>query len=58
MIIKKLKEWEENMSHIEFIYNRVVHSTTFHSPFEIVYEFNPLTPLDLFPLLTTKKFMY
>ena len=27
-----------------------VHSTTNFSPFEIVYGFNPLTPLDLLPL--------
>ncbi|RDX85182.1 hypothetical protein CR513_33678, partial [Mucuna pruriens] len=28
----------------------VVSSTTSHSPFELVYGFNPLTPLDLLPL--------
>jgi hypothetical protein len=27
-----------------------VHSTNDYSPFEIVYGFNPLTPLDLIPL--------
>jgi len=35
---------------IEFAYNRSVHSTNDYSPFEIVYGFNPLTPLDLIPL--------
>ena len=35
---------------MEFAYNRVVHSTTHYSPFEIVYGFNPLTPIDLLPL--------
>jgi len=29
---------------------RVVHSTTSCSPFEVVYGFNPLTPLDLLPM--------
>ena len=32
------------------IHNRSVHSTTNFSSFEIVYGFNPLTPLDLLPL--------
>jgi hypothetical protein len=27
-----------------------VHFTTDYSPFEIVYDFNPLTPLDFIPL--------
>lgn len=50
---KNLKMWEEWLPHVEFAYNRVVHSTTQHSPFEIVYGFNPLTPLDLLPLPNT-----
>ncbi|RDY05047.1 hypothetical protein CR513_11169, partial [Mucuna pruriens] len=36
--------------HIEFLYNKVVHKTTSHTPFELVYGFNPLSPLDLLPL--------
>jgi len=47
MIIKNLKEWEKHITHIEFSYNKIVHSTTSHSLFEIVYDFNHLTPLDL-----------
>jgi len=35
---------------IEFVYNHSMHSTTNCSPFEIVYGFNPLTPLNLIPL--------
>lgn len=38
------------MPYVEFAYNKVVHSTTNHSPFEVVYGLNPLTPLDLIPL--------
>jgi hypothetical protein len=38
------------LSFIEFAYNRSVHSTTEFSSFEIVYGFNPLTPMDLIPL--------
>ena len=39
--------WEDLLPHVEFAYNRVVNSTTSHSSFEVVYGFNPLTPLDL-----------
>ena len=38
------------MPFIEFAYNRAMDTTTSYSPFEIVYGFNPLTPLDLMPL--------
>jgi len=44
------RAWENLLPHIEFAYNRVVNSTTSHSPFEVVYGFNPLTLLDLLPI--------
>ncbi|GKV11626.1 hypothetical protein SLEP1_g22867 [Rubroshorea leprosula] len=50
IIQKNLKNWEECLPHVEFAYNRSVHSATNCSPFEVVYGFNPLTPLDLLPL--------
>ncbi|KAK1663508.1 hypothetical protein QYE76_051667 [Lolium multiflorum] len=50
MIEKNLKEWEECLPHVEFAYNRAVHSTTELCPFEVVYGFKPITPLDLLPL--------
>ncbi|KAL5837241.1 hypothetical protein ACOSQ3_014410 [Xanthoceras sorbifolium] len=50
IIKKNIKTWEECLPHVEFAYNRSVHSATKFSPFEIVYGFNPLTPLDLSPL--------
>ncbi|KAK1603180.1 hypothetical protein QYE76_016550 [Lolium multiflorum] len=50
MIKKNLKEWEECLPHVEFAYNRAVHSTTELCPFEVVYGFKPITPLDLLPL--------
>jgi hypothetical protein len=40
-----LKLWEECLPHVEFAYNRVVHSTTKFSPFQVVYDFNPHTQL-------------
>ncbi|KAH9763304.1 hypothetical protein KPL70_001120 [Citrus sinensis] len=45
-----LKTSEECLPHVQFAYNRTVHSATKFSPFEIVYGFNLLTPLDLLPL--------
>jgi hypothetical protein len=45
-----LKLWEECLHHNEFAYNRFVHSTAKVSPFQVVYDFNPCAPIDLFPL--------
>jgi hypothetical protein len=45
-----LKLWEECLPHIEFAYNRSVHSTTKVSPFQVVYGFNPRAPIDLLSL--------
>jgi len=50
VIKKNIESWEECLPHVEFAYNRATHSITQHSPFEVVYGFNPLTPLDLLPL--------
>jgi transposase InsO family protein len=54
IIRKNIKTWEECLPHVEFAYNRAVHSANKFSPFEIVYGFNPLTPLDLSPLPLTE----
>ncbi|XP_071920674.1 uncharacterized protein [Coffea arabica] len=50
IIKKNIKSWEDCLPHVEFAYNRTIHSATHYTPFEIVYGFNPLTPLDLTPL--------
>ena len=50
LIKKNLKKWEECLPHVEFAYNRAVHSTTNMCPFEVVYGFKPLAPIDLLPL--------
>jgi hypothetical protein len=42
--------WEECLPHIEFAYNRSVHSTMKVSLFQVVYGFNPRAPIDLLPL--------
>lgn len=53
-----LKAWEACLPHVEFAYNRAVHSTTNCSPFEVVYGFNPLTPLDLLPMPNISVFKH
>src|SRR3954454_20343937 len=50
-----LKMWEECLPHIEFAYNRSLHSTTKMCPFEIVYGFLPRAPIDLLPLPSSEK---
>ena len=47
---KNLKVWEDCLPHIEFSYNRAIHFTTKVSPFQVVYGFNPMPPIDLLPL--------
>ncbi|XP_057993751.1 uncharacterized protein LOC131174438 [Hevea brasiliensis] len=50
MVRSNIRSWEECLPFVEFAYNYSVHSSHGFSPFEIVYGFKPLTPLDLLPL--------
>ena len=52
------KSWDDYFPHIEFAYNRVVDNTIKLSPFEVVYGFNPLTPLYLLPHPTSFDFVH
>ena len=52
---KNIKMWEDCLPHIEFAYNRSMHSTTKMCPFEIVYGLLPRAPIDLMPLPTSEK---
>ena len=52
---QNIKMWEECFPHLEFAYNRAEHSTTKVSPFQVVYGFNPHTPIYLLPLPTTER---
>jgi hypothetical protein len=40
-----LRFWEECLPHVEFVYNRVVHSTTKFSPFQVVSFFIQVLPM-------------
>ncbi|OAO89342.1 hypothetical protein AXX17_ATUG01610 [Arabidopsis thaliana] len=55
LIKENLKTWEDCLPHVEFAYNHSVHSATKFSPFQIVYGFNPITPLDLMPLPLSER---
>jgi hypothetical protein len=55
IIKKNLKTWEDYLPHSEFACNRSIHSVTKFSPFEIVYGFNPLSPLDLTSLPVSER---
>lgn len=50
IIQKNLRSRERCLSHIEFAYYMNVPSMTNSSLFEVIYVFNPLTPLNLIPL--------
>jgi hypothetical protein len=52
---QNLKIWEDCLPHIEFAYNRAMHSTTKLCPFEIVYGFIPRAPIDLLPIPSLEK---
>jgi hypothetical protein len=46
--------WEECLPHVEFAYNRSLHSATKKCPFEIVYGF-VRHPIDLLPIPTSER---
>jgi hypothetical protein len=47
---KNLKLWEDCLPHVEFAYNRATHSSTNLCPFQVVYDYIPLAPIDLLAL--------
>ncbi|WZZ64683.1 hypothetical protein YC2023_076053 [Brassica napus] len=55
LVKKNLRLWEECLPHVEFAYNHAMHSASKFSPFEVIYGFNPLCPLDLLPLPLSER---
>jgi hypothetical protein len=47
--------WEECLPHVEFSYNRSLHSTTKMCPFKIVYDFLPRALINLMLLPSSEK---
>lgn len=52
---RNLRAWEECLPYVEFACNRPIHYASQYSPFEVIYSFNPITPLDLVPLPISKQ---
>jgi hypothetical protein len=55
---ENIKLWEECLPHVEFAYNRSLHSTTKMCPFEIVFGFLPRAPIDLMSLPSSEKLYF
>jgi hypothetical protein len=48
------RTWDESLPYVQHSYNRALHSSTGHSPFQVGLGFQPLDPIDLsLPLATT-----
>ncbi|KAG7548172.1 Zinc finger CCHC-type [Arabidopsis suecica] len=55
LFFREIVRLHDCLPHAEFAYNHAVHSTSKFSPFEIVYGFNPISPLDLMPLPLSER---
>ena len=58
LVKKNIKAWDELLPHAEFAFNRAPSKATHLSPFQVVYGYNPKTPLDLTPIPTPSKFSW
>ena len=50
-----LKSWDQKLCQAEFAFNHSVNRSTGFSPFQVVYGFNPRTPVDLAPVPSLKR---
>lgn len=55
LVGKNLKTWDQRLCQAEFAYNRSVNRTTGLSPFYINYGYDPRSPVELSPILDSKK---
>jgi len=58
LVKKSVKGWDELLPHAEFAFNRALSKATSLSPFQVVYGYNPRTPLDLVPIPNPTKFSW
>jgi len=50
VVSKSLRDWDVKLAHAELAYNRAPSYATSHSPFEVSYGLNRVTPIDLIPI--------
>jgi hypothetical protein len=51
---KHPRTWDESLPYVQHSYNRALHSSTGHNPFQVGLGFQPLGPMDVaLPLVTT-----
>ncbi|KAH7569569.1 hypothetical protein JRO89_XS06G0192100 [Xanthoceras sorbifolium] len=53
---KNIRLWDFILPQIEFAYNCSKSQSTNHSPFEVVHGKNPISPLDLLPIVSNNDF--
>jgi hypothetical protein len=54
---KYLHTWDESLSYVQHSYNRALHSSTDHNPFQVGLGFQPLGPIDVaLPLTVTSTY--
>jgi len=58
MVSKSLRDWDTSLPYAEFAYNQTPSYAASHSPFEVCYDLNPPTPLDLIPIPQESKISF
>ena len=44
---KHPRTWDESLAYVKHSYNREIHSSTGHNPFEVYIGYQPLSPIDV-----------